>query len=49
MFTAGACPLNAAGEIVSRGDLAAQTKQAMDNLDVEVEAVVEVTNLRRDS
>jgi enamine deaminase RidA (YjgF/YER057c/UK114 family) len=33
LFTAGASPLNAGGEIVSPGDLAAQTRQVMSNLE----------------
>jgi enamine deaminase RidA (YjgF/YER057c/UK114 family) len=33
VFTAGACPLNADGEIVAPGDLPAQTRQAMWNLE----------------
>jgi len=32
VFTAGACPLNAAGETVAPGDVAAQAEQVMDNL-----------------
>jgi enamine deaminase RidA (YjgF/YER057c/UK114 family) len=32
IFTAGACPLNAAGETVARGDVAAQAEQVMANL-----------------
>jgi enamine deaminase RidA (YjgF/YER057c/UK114 family) len=34
VFTAGACPLDAAGETVAPGDVGAQTEQAMDNLRV---------------
>jgi len=33
VFTAGACPLNAAGETVAGGDVAAQAAQVMDNLE----------------
>jgi enamine deaminase RidA (YjgF/YER057c/UK114 family) len=33
VFTAGACPLDAAGEVVSPGDVAAQATQVMDNLE----------------
>jgi enamine deaminase RidA (YjgF/YER057c/UK114 family) len=33
VFTAGACPLNAAGEIVAPGDVAAQATQVVDNLE----------------
>lgn len=32
MFTAGACPLNAQGQVVAAGDLEAQMRQALDNL-----------------
>ena len=32
VFTAGACPLDAAGETVSPGDIAAQAEQVMQNL-----------------
>ena len=32
VFTAGACPLDAEGETVAPGDLAAQANQMMDNL-----------------
>lgn len=38
VFTAGACPLDADGETVARGDLAAQTKQVMDNLETALRA-----------
>jgi enamine deaminase RidA (YjgF/YER057c/UK114 family) len=34
VFTAGACPLNAAGETVAPGDVAAQAEQVMRNLRV---------------
>jgi enamine deaminase RidA (YjgF/YER057c/UK114 family) len=34
VFTAGACPLDAHGEVVAPGDLEAQTRQALDNLAV---------------
>jgi len=33
IITAGACPLDAAGEIVAPGDVAGQAKQVMDNLE----------------
>lgn len=32
VFTAGACPLDAQGEVVAPGDLEAQARQALDNL-----------------
>ena len=32
VFTAGACPLDGSGEIVSPGDVAAQAAQAVENL-----------------
>ena len=38
VFTAGACPLDAAGETVGRGDIAAQAEQVMDNLLVALRA-----------
>jgi len=38
VFTAGACPLDAAGEIVAPGDIAAQTAQVMDNLEAALRA-----------
>ena len=38
VFTAGACPLNTNGEIVSPGDVGAQTRQALDNLVVALDA-----------
>jgi enamine deaminase RidA (YjgF/YER057c/UK114 family) len=38
VFTAGACPLNAAGDIVAPGDVAVQAKQAMDNLEAALRA-----------
>jgi enamine deaminase RidA (YjgF/YER057c/UK114 family) len=34
VFTAGACPLDASGATVAPGDLAAQTRQTMDNLEL---------------
>lgn len=37
-FTAGACPLDAAGEVVAPGDVAAQAAQVMDNLEVALRA-----------
>jgi enamine deaminase RidA (YjgF/YER057c/UK114 family) len=33
VFTAGACPLNAAGEVVFPDDVAAQARQVMENLE----------------
>ena len=39
VFTAGACPLNVDGEIVAPGDLPAQTRQAMSNLEGALKAV----------
>jgi enamine deaminase RidA (YjgF/YER057c/UK114 family) len=38
VFTAGACPLDANGDVVGSGDLAAQTRQAVDNLLVTLDA-----------
>jgi enamine deaminase RidA (YjgF/YER057c/UK114 family) len=38
VFTAGACPLDAHGEVVAPGDLEAQTRQALDNLAVTLSA-----------
>ena len=38
VFTAGACPLDAAGEIVAPGDVAAQAQQAIDNLEAALRA-----------
>jgi enamine deaminase RidA (YjgF/YER057c/UK114 family) len=38
VFTAGACPLDATGETVGRGDIAAQAEQVMDNLLVALRA-----------
>ena len=38
VFTAGACPLDSAGETVAPGDLAMQTKQVMDNLETALRA-----------
>ncbi|HKD95825.1 MAG TPA: RidA family protein [Gaiellaceae bacterium] len=38
VFTAGACPLDAAGETVAPGDVAAQTAQVMQNLRVALRA-----------
>ena len=38
IFTAGACPLDAAGETVSPGDVAAQAEQVMQNLRVALRA-----------
>jgi enamine deaminase RidA (YjgF/YER057c/UK114 family) len=32
VFTAGACPLDANGDVVGQGDLAVQTRKALDNL-----------------
>jgi enamine deaminase RidA (YjgF/YER057c/UK114 family) len=32
VFTAGACPLDRAGQVVAPGDLQAQARQALDNL-----------------
>jgi enamine deaminase RidA (YjgF/YER057c/UK114 family) len=34
VFTAGACPLDAQGEVVAPGDLEAQARQTLDNLAV---------------
>ena len=34
VFTAGACPLDDQGDVVAPGDLAAQTRQTLDNLRV---------------
>jgi enamine deaminase RidA (YjgF/YER057c/UK114 family) len=38
IFTAGACPLDAAGETVAPGDVAAQAEQVMENLKVALRA-----------
>jgi enamine deaminase RidA (YjgF/YER057c/UK114 family) len=38
VFTAGACPLNAAGETVAPGDVAAQAEQVMRNLRIALRA-----------
>jgi enamine deaminase RidA (YjgF/YER057c/UK114 family) len=38
VFTAGACPLNAAGETVAPGDVAAQAEQVMENLRIALRA-----------
>jgi enamine deaminase RidA (YjgF/YER057c/UK114 family) len=38
VFTAGACPLDAAGATVAPGDVAAQAAQAMDNLETALRA-----------
>src|SRR6476660_7788172 len=38
IFTAGACPLDAAGETVAPGDVAAQAEQVMQNLRIALQA-----------
>jgi enamine deaminase RidA (YjgF/YER057c/UK114 family) len=38
VFAAGACPLNAAGEVVAPGDYEAQARVAVENLTVALEA-----------
>jgi len=38
VVTAGACPLNAAGEIVGPGDVATQAAHVMDNLEAALRA-----------
>jgi enamine deaminase RidA (YjgF/YER057c/UK114 family) len=38
VFTAGACPLDARGDVVEPGDLEAQTRRALDNLAVALAA-----------
>jgi enamine deaminase RidA (YjgF/YER057c/UK114 family) len=38
VFTAGACPLDAEGQVVCPGDLAGQTRQVLDNLLLALEA-----------
>ena len=38
VFTAGACPLDAAGATVAPGDVAAQTEQVMENLRIALQA-----------
>ena len=38
VFTAGACPLDAAGETVAPGDVAAQAEQVMHNLRIALQA-----------
>ncbi len=37
VFTAGACPLDDAGQVVAPGDIAAQARQALANLRVALE------------
>jgi enamine deaminase RidA (YjgF/YER057c/UK114 family) len=37
IITAGACPLDDQGRVVAPGDLAAQTRQALDNLRIALE------------
>jgi len=37
IFTAGACPLDEQGKVVAPGDIAAQMRQAVDNLRVALE------------
>jgi enamine deaminase RidA (YjgF/YER057c/UK114 family) len=37
VFTAGACPLDDQGRVVAPGDIAAQMRQALDNLQVALE------------
>ena len=38
VFTAGACPLDAAGTVVAKGDRGAQARQAVENLAVALRA-----------
>jgi enamine deaminase RidA (YjgF/YER057c/UK114 family) len=38
VFTAGACPLDAAGEVTPAGDVEGQTRQALDNLTIALRA-----------
>ena len=38
IFTAGACPLDRAGKIVARGDIAGQAEQVMENLETALQA-----------
>jgi enamine deaminase RidA (YjgF/YER057c/UK114 family) len=38
VFAAGACPLNAAGEVVAPGDYEAQARAAVENLSIALEA-----------
>ena len=38
VFTAGACPLDTDGRVVGPGDLGAQTRQALDNLLIALDA-----------
>jgi enamine deaminase RidA (YjgF/YER057c/UK114 family) len=38
VFTAGACPLDVNGEVVTRGDLAGQARKAVENLLVALDA-----------
>jgi enamine deaminase RidA (YjgF/YER057c/UK114 family) len=38
IHTAGACPIDADGEVVAPGDVAAQARQVMDNLEVALRA-----------
>jgi enamine deaminase RidA (YjgF/YER057c/UK114 family) len=37
VFTAGACPLDEQGVVVAEGDIAAQTRQTLDNLRIALE------------
>jgi enamine deaminase RidA (YjgF/YER057c/UK114 family) len=38
VFTAGACPLDSAGNVVARGDVAGQAEQVMANLETALQA-----------
>jgi enamine deaminase RidA (YjgF/YER057c/UK114 family) len=38
VFTAGACPLDSAGNVVARGDVAGQAEQVMANLEAALQA-----------
>ena len=48
VFAAGACPLDADGEVVAPGDCAAQARQVMDNLFVALRAAgAELTDVAK--
>jgi enamine deaminase RidA (YjgF/YER057c/UK114 family) len=38
VFAAGACPIDAGGKVVERGDVPAQTRRTLDNLEVALRA-----------
>jgi enamine deaminase RidA (YjgF/YER057c/UK114 family) len=48
VFTAGACPLDEAGDVVAPGDVAVQAQQVMTNLDVALRAAgAELTDVAK--